>query len=1183
MSNKATWGKGKVGLPAASAPIASENLIYGTGNNENENENPSATPTAVSPLYESSSDKNKSATSNAVSVAATREVWDVVLRNNVAAAVLDPTDLAQLSRVCHGAFTAVAPGATRAAWASARYGPNHAIPQLFANAPRLLTPSVVASLSPRIPRLFILLLVRELRAYQRREIELENHAKYQLDVKRQLEWRAMELEAQRMSSIQPKRDIHDLDMTGIDDPILPAVKAAIVSDLDENDDDDEKDGKQQEHTAAALALVPLPTYPQIPVVPFPDPVPLTNSLLLKQGARDYLIEAGEDLYGKVFWAAHAPATHAERVSLLPEELHWAANIAQVSGYPGSESPVTVWPFDDAAMFTFLVKYGMDVKSFLKHDAPVYTTIPAKLPTPAVAVAAADGDQLDSTVDSAVAENRNTLEPTQLQTVSIGYAEKRNQETWQRICTSIRTLIKKHVFIPEFVLAPQKLLGSMTVFLRTGVSVLDIKNFNDAEDGKWAMSEILHHDEALGRYLCKCAEIPDAVVDNEVWYWILVDSKIQLPPRRHTPLTPEDITKMRATLSKLPAPIPKKPLIRFLKTFASKHAITRLCEYTTDSSTSLVSLQSLGHDIIAALLSPSALIAQTHPAETYAKVDLIVDALEISADAVLAHFTVSEWEAAVSAMAKPTSNSNGGVVEDDDDLEDFLAAYDGPTNATGGGSSPPQFLTRVAAVSGTVPWTLWSYLVSRYTSKWLDTNAYNSVLSILAHDLTVRRITISGSGNSSGEDDVARRWFGEKEADKAVISFLRAVKKEVIVFPATVVEVCARVVRRVSISTGGSGVGGGAEEDGGIPMRFIMIMGIVEKNLLKAARAFSRENEGNIAVGDGGETVGTHEFEEDGSVAPPSSPIAAASAVVAASSTNPWSKDTQEPSPIVEEWVRVLNTSVVENTAWQEVVAMSSTTDEVLNDSIAPEVRFYWAVVSLVEDALNASSAVAGAPSVPHLRFDAWTHEIEKKLARETVGGVSAAAAAGIGSEYISAHNTAYERTPGVFATATSNILSSLNSTAKSVSTAIGSTNAARSLNSSIQPVARSMQPVAHAISTTASPIIGRVGAGAQKLGVVIADAQVQYHVAENIKGGVRRISEVGMGIAASLHARINGTGSAPSSPAVEDAGPVGVVGRKRVGSESIVGGKNDGGSERPKESWEAAYTRLSSRLSTARK
>ncbi|KAJ3111782.1 hypothetical protein HK100_002554 [Physocladia obscura] len=113
------------------------------------------------------------------------------------------------------------------------------------------SPICIASLNIRIPCLFILPLVCELRASQRREIELQNHTKYQLDVKHQLEWRAMELETQRMSSIQPKRDIHDLDMACIDDPILLAVRAAVVSDLEDDDDDDDR--KHQEQTAAALS------------------------------------------------------------------------------------------------------------------------------------------------------------------------------------------------------------------------------------------------------------------------------------------------------------------------------------------------------------------------------------------------------------------------------------------------------------------------------------------------------------------------------------------------------------------------------------------------------------------------------------------------------------------------------------------------------------------------------------------------------------------------------------------------------------------------------------------------------------------------------------------------------------------------------------------------------------------
>ncbi|KAJ3015571.1 UNVERIFIED_CONTAM: hypothetical protein HDU68_012678 [Siphonaria sp. JEL0065] len=399
-----------------------------------------------------------------VSVAATSQVWTIILGSQGGGLLSDPK--------------------TRAKWAIARL-------VLF-----WLTSSVVDALVAAgavVPRAFVLLLAKEKNAHQRYAKQLDAHFKYQNDVKRQLEWRAMELEAQRLTNDSkddqktliakgPKRDIHDLQSSEVEeDQNAPKSVIDLNTDFDEAEDEENK---------TSIALVPLPSYAEIPHVPHPDAVPTTNSANLRPGVRDFIIEVGEDIYGKVFFSSNAPVAYNERISLLPDELHWTANITQVVGM---SSPAGEWPFDDAAMFTFLLKYGLDVKSFLSGDTPKEAVL---IPSP------------ETTNDN---EPNGTSRPV----ASVGYAIHRNQEAWRRICESIWALIKKDGFVPAFVVSD--ILGPLKAFLRNGVA-LDVSN---VDEGKWILSEVLHHDEKLGRFLAKSAGIEGDVVENEIYYWVRV--------------------------------------------------------------------------------------------------------------------------------------------------------------------------------------------------------------------------------------------------------------------------------------------------------------------------------------------------------------------------------------------------------------------------------------------------------------------------------------------------------------------------------------------------------------------------------------------------------------------------------------------------------------------------------------
>ncbi|ORY38194.1 hypothetical protein BCR33DRAFT_720902 [Rhizoclosmatium globosum] len=894
---------------------------------------------------------------DSVSILSTSELWTIVVCSFGGAQVLDGRDLYQLSLVCHGAFSAVSAAKTKAKWAVNRFGATSALPSLYKEHPRLIVPIVVdalVSLRAPIPRAFVLLL-------------------YQQAVKRRLEWRAMELEAQRLTSDsaledkaviakkQSKRDIHEFKEGSESDAESHTDQTIMDAYTDDNHSFDEQAAR------TAVALVPLPSYDEIKPVPYPDPVPTTNTQLLKPGVRDYIIEIGEDIYGRVFLAANAPLVYAERISLLPDELHWTANISQVVGM---NSPAAEWPFDDTAMFTYLLKYGMDVKSFLSSDVAKEFTV---IPTPETANA--DGSFAPaSAAASSSAISASTGFATA--TVSTGFAVSRHQEAWKRICESIWALIHKHAFLPEFVIGDA--LGSLKRFLRNGVS-LDASHHGD--EATWVLSEVLHFDEKLGRLLCKSAGIPQEIVENELYYWALVDSRIQHPLRKHTQLPFFEELHMRKQL---------QLLRRYIRNHASKLTIQR---------TSL------------------------------AKVDFLVEALSITPETLLTHFTIPEYQTYTTSEAKTVAGS-APVASAADDYMDLMNAYTLPG---------PQLLTQIGALTGSIPWAVWNYLVTRYINNtaptWKNSASTGEVLSILLHDLTVRR------ASHGVEDDPARRWFGEKEADQALGAFLKAVQAAggvVKVFPATVVEVLKRVVE-------------------GVELLERLERVLVEGGLDEAGK---------------------------------------------------------------KEWIDLLNECVVESSTWQDVVKQSSTTEEVLNDSIKPEVRFYWAVVSIIEDTSNPT-----AP--PHKRFAAWVKELE--------AAQSSLATSSLSKETISASRPADPPAPSRFASVTSSFFNSF-------SESISNSTTLQSFNAKATPVAAS------------------INQSAQKLGHSIASSKVAEQVSAGATNLFVTTKESKEEVIASVEEK-----------AQEH--------RKASGSVELI----SGGEEKKKEAWDKTWDKYASRLSTAKK
>ncbi|KAJ3067253.1 hypothetical protein HDU98_009576, partial [Podochytrium sp. JEL0797] len=289
---------------------------------------------------------------------------------------------------------------------------------------------------------------------------------------------------------------------------------------------------------------------------------------------------------------------------------------------------------------------------------------------------------------------------------------------------------------------------------------------------------------------------------------LVDSKIQIPPRKHTPISPSSLLHMQQTLAKLPSPIPLPPLRRFLLTHVSKHTITRLVEYT---DTSAEQLQTLGQEALAELLDPSSLAKEANPGTRLAQVDLIVQAFGVGPESLLQHYAIPHFKdyttTTTTTSAATESKSTIAWSLKEDELSDFMAAYAGGPDVRLGA----RFLTRYAEETGGLSWSLWNHLVTRFTSTpgWIDTEAGRDVVSIVIHDLSVRRV-------EEGGDTV--RWFAEKEADEAVAAVMKGVDSKagkVRVFEATVGEVCGKVLEAV-------------ETGAGVPWRFVAVMERVER-------------------------------------------------------------------------------------------------------------------------------------------------------------------------------------------------------------------------------------------------------------------------------------------------------------------------------------------------------------------
>ncbi|KAI8622673.1 hypothetical protein BC830DRAFT_271088 [Chytriomyces sp. MP71] len=661
--------------------------------------------------------------------------------------------------------------------------------------------------------------------------------------------------------------------------------------------------------------------------------------------------------------------------------------------------------------------------------------------------------------------------------STSFAVSKNQENWKRICEALRSLIDKHGFDPRFVVDAEGVLGNLAVFQQKGIALdfhmgeaLDVEN-------SWILGEVLHHDEKLGRLLAKAGGVPDHIVEEEVLYWMLVDTKIQVPLKRHSPLLPAEELYMRQQVAKLPSPIPVPTL-------------PRLVEYT---ATPAIQLRDIADDLIASLVSPANLAANRKPEAALHRVDTLVDAFGVQPFELLAHFVIPGWENFVDgdnvATAGPAVVAKAAGAVDSDEFEDLFSAY---------ASSRVQLLTKIGAESGVVPWSYWNYLVVRYTSpstvlreSWKGTPVARTVVSILVHDLAVRRA-------AAGDDrDEAKRWFSEKEADKALAALLKSVRASgvpVEVFKGTVMEVGRRILEAVQNGCVGLAV---------VPERFVAVMEVVEGIVLTAA--------GPRQVGENVEEVKHLEMEQ---VEPVPVPV----------------QVTGSTPSLVRLWVQILNIIFLENPDWQALVDESSTTEEILDDTPVPiHIKFYWAVASLVEDALNVHTGA-------HAKFRNWVTELE---------AVAASAPVGVASKKEGS------------ATTLSGLTSSLFYRVAEFGSVLAHSKAAESVGNVGSKIASS------SVVTGTTAVIGKRIANS---GVV----ETVGHAGATVTAGISSI-------ASTLQKTLGHKDSVAELKAKEEV--LAAAGAGAVKPVSLIGTEK----ESEKQARDAAWDRLSSRLSTAKK
>ncbi|KAJ3326073.1 hypothetical protein HDU76_013035 [Blyttiomyces sp. JEL0837] len=635
--------------------------------------------------------------------------------------------------------------------------------------PKRLTVRLVKSLMERgakLPRFLILCLFRERLAEGAFKEQVKKHLVYRQQVQEQLAQRTRALEEQRKETEQ-----HFLTQQEEED----REKENQMEEQDDKDPETEKPNSNEEDgpnpleslqteglnikakwppkintllepvtptksSAISVGLLPLPFFPEIPVVPAPQSLPSTPTSLLSYGIRDFLIDLGKEVYGNFL---ESPLSNQDdHVSAFwTEPLHWMSRIAITP-----VNPIFVWPPDDAFMFNYLLKYGDGSASLAKPEV-----------------------------------------------------------IWTRVSQGIKTLLDQYGFSPALIHGRKARAilpwieqnADRTAALPSRTK--DVNQVIEHHVPTWLPSELFCYDRSLALFLARIGDLPQKRVNDEVVYWTLIESKVHILPKKHTPIIPSEENSMLKLLKAIPSPIPVQPIRRLVLGYPSKICVSRLSHVVSKDT-----LQTIGESTLAELLGH----VSSYGGSALNLAEAIVSAFSLSNDDIAKCFLLSAAEIAQDYNDDEEYHS---------EVVDVLAAYDEDKNDGTSFKKVHRYMrTRIGRISGTIPWTHWKWVLGRF-------QAHHEIASACLNDLALR--------DPRDDPSLERQWqFAEKEADAAVKHLLSV---GVLPVPDTLRNIAKKALKH-AIGQREGFAGGYLAETSVIPPRCVAIMATVERMLIDAA-------------------------------------------------------------------------------------------------------------------------------------------------------------------------------------------------------------------------------------------------------------------------------------------------------------------------------------------------------------
>ncbi|KAI9356571.1 hypothetical protein DFJ73DRAFT_231081 [Zopfochytrium polystomum] len=397
---------------------------------------------------------------------------------------------------------------------------------------------------------------------------------------------------------------------------------------------------------------------------------------------------------------------------------------------------------------------------------------------------------------------------------------RPEEKWRRVCLGIRALVFRFGMSAALAFGPKS--APIAPWATTPTQGRHSINPNaDVVDG-WLPSELFLHDPELAAFLARSAGLSEQTILEETEYWILIQSKIHIPPKRYTPSLPHEEQEMWRHIGRLSKPINRNPIRRLLLNHANATCVARLAKFVDHST-----LRVIGESLLSDLIN----IPSPYPGTPLKAAKALVEAFRFPLDIIAQCFLVPQ--ASETLEMRPETEDDNDSSEYSAELEDVLASYDDGVSPSDRPRRHLQsMMTKLAQSYGTIPWAYWKWAISLFTPQHL-------VATACLHDLSMKFAV-------DDPNSTQKRWlFAEKETDAAVKSIL-----DENVFPANriVQKVCKRILRNVRVlqelavqeSERAASVIERAKafhawNDNAflVPARFVLIMAAIEDRILKA--------------------------------------------------------------------------------------------------------------------------------------------------------------------------------------------------------------------------------------------------------------------------------------------------------------------------------------------------------------